>query len=67
MTEETKQPTACCWVEERVREIRATPWAAHFRSARKEALLGIRALIDTCIDRIDQVDQPTGPERIEVE
>ncbi|HJN18918.1 MAG TPA: hypothetical protein QGH10_25685 [Armatimonadota bacterium] len=67
MAEERKQPGACCWVEDRVREIQATPWAAHFRNARKETLLGIRALIDGCIERIDEVGQPTGPEKIEVE
>ena len=67
MTEETKRPATCCWVEERVREIQATPWAGHFRNARKEVLLGIRALIDTSIERIDQTGEPTGAEKIEVE
>jgi hypothetical protein len=67
MAEETKRPATCRWVEERIREIGATSWATHFRNAHKEVLLGIRALIDTRIDRIDRFGEAAGPEKIEVE
>lgn len=35
----------------------------HFRTARREALLGVRSLVDAAIDRLDQQAEAAEPER----
>lgn len=41
----------------------------HFKSARRETLLGIRAIVDSAIERLDAAPTaaPTGPTKIPVE
>jgi hypothetical protein len=45
----------------------ATPWGQHFKNARKETLLGIRALIDRKIERLESLGNVQEPQKIEVE
>lgn len=43
---------------------------AHFRTARKEALLGIRSVVDHALERLEQDErraEPQGPQSIPVE
>ncbi len=58
---------ACQWLMDHVDRFYATPWGQHFKSARKEMLLGIRALIDRKIERIDSLGRTSEPQKIEVE
>jgi hypothetical protein len=58
---------ACEWVMDQVDRFYATPWGQHFKNARKEMLLGIRALLDRKIERLDSLGQPREAQKIEVE
>jgi hypothetical protein len=58
---------ACHWLMDCVGRFYATPWGQHFKNARKEMLLGVRALIDRKIEVLDSLGQPQEPQKIEVE
>ena len=63
-----KAPHACCdWVAGRVDRFYGTPWGQHFKNARKEMLLGFRALIDRKIERLESLGKPADVQTIEVE
>ena len=64
---EPKKPRCCDWVEGHLNRFYSTPWGGHFKNARKEVLLGIRALIDRKIEWIDSLGGDAEPRKIEVE
>jgi hypothetical protein len=39
----------------------------HFKAAQKEALLGVRALVDKAIDRMDADPAPPSPKSIRID
>jgi len=67
MSEGRTIPFVCQLVEDRVAKFYSTPWGQHFKGARKEMLLGIRALLDRRIERLDTLGTVEEPEKIEVE
>jgi hypothetical protein len=58
---------SCQWFAQHVNRFYATPWGQHFKSARKEMLLGVRALIDRKIEMVDSLGHTEEPQKIEVE
>ena len=56
-----------CWLTDQVHRFYATPWGQHFKTARKETLLGVRALLDRGIEHVDSLGKVEEPEKIEVE
>ena len=57
----------CQWLKDQANRFYATPWGQHFKQARKEMLLGVRALIDRKIERVDSLGHAEEPQKIEVE
>ena len=67
MTQDRGKPLCCRWVEEKLNEFHATPWGHHFKNARKEVLLGVRAILDRRIEAVDRLGEVREPQKIEVE
>ncbi len=67
MSEKPPAPSACRWLKQRVDRFYATPWGGHFKNARKEMLLGVRALLDERIEWLDSLGQASEAQKIEVE
>jgi hypothetical protein len=62
-----KGSTCCQWLTDRKERFYATPWGQHFRNARKEFLLGVRALIDRKIECVDSLGRSAEVHKVEVE
>ena len=67
MPQETPRPPACRWMHDRVNRFHATPGGEHFKNARKEMLLGLRALLDARIERVERLGHVSEAKKIEVE
>ena len=67
MSEKPPYPSPAQWVNQRVNRFCATPWGQHFKNARKEMLLGVRALLDRKIEWLDSLGETPDVQKIEVE
>lgn len=67
MSEKPPTPSCLRWIRQRVDRFYATPHGQHFKNARKELLLGVRALLDERIEWLDSLGQATEAQKIEVE
>lgn len=67
MSEKPPCPSGLRWVNQRIDRFYATPWGHHFRNARKEVLLGMRALLDRKIEWLDSLGQTSEAQKIEVD
>lgn len=67
MSEQPPTPSGIRWVKQRIDRFYATPWGQHFKNARKELLLGVRALLDKKIELVDSLGEAAEAQKIEVE
>ena len=67
MADDTSGTPKRCWIEDCARRFYSTPWGRHFRNARREMLLGVRAVVDRGIERLDNLAEAPKAEKIEVE
>lgn len=67
MPEKPPAPSCVRWIKQRIDRFYGTPHGQHFKNARKELLLGVRALLDQRIEWLDSLGQASDAQKIEVE
>ena len=57
------EPKAACPVCRAIQKLDESEAVRHFRTARKEMLMGVQSLLQICIDRLDAKTAPQAPAR----